>query len=204
MDASKHYVPVSVIAILEERVSHNPLVLLLDKENNRVLPILIGEQEANAIMIALYQVPTPRPLTHRLIRSIIVNVKVNLEKIVVSQLKNNTFYAEIYLKRNQENIIIDARPSDAITLALDAKVPLFVSEDVMKEAGQENPLSSQLGEELLTKIVESLRHRMEMSETEPKEPSLTEEEIVNLKKMLEIARNREAGETSGDDTSKSK
>ena len=111
------------------------LVILRDLEGNKALPIWVGIPEANAIALELEQVPTPRPLTHDLVKNILDGVNATVTRIVVNDLKDSTFYATIFLSLRGEEIRIDSRPSDAIVVALRVKAPIFVTLDVIERAG---------------------------------------------------------------------
>jgi uncharacterized protein len=111
------------------------LVILRDLEGNKALPIWVGIPEANAIALELEQVPTPRPLTHDLVKNILDGVNATVTRIVVNDLKESTFYATIFLSLRGEEIRIDSRPSDAIAVALRVKAPIFVTLDVIERAG---------------------------------------------------------------------
>ena len=128
-----------------------PIVILRDNKGDNVLPIWVGSPEANAIALQIENVATPRPMTHDLLRNVIKDLKGKVQKIVVCDLKENTFYAMIHLLVNGEEVAIDSRPSDAIALAVRVKAPIFVEESVMSEAkkselGPENVDQEQLGE----------------------------------------------------------
>jgi hypothetical protein len=122
------------------------LVILRDLEGNKALPIWVGIPEANAIALELEQVPTPRPLTHDLVKNILDGVNATVTRIVVNDLKESTFYATIFLSLRGEEIRIDSRPSDAIAVALRVKAPIFVTLDVIERAGSID-LSDQSGTE---------------------------------------------------------
>lgn len=111
-----------------------PVVILTDPEEKRYLPIWIGIYEADAILIALEKINVPRPMTHDLLKSILETLGVSIERILIHNIQNNTFYARISLTRGEEEWEIDARPSDAIALGLRAECPIFVSEKVIVEA----------------------------------------------------------------------
>jgi len=111
--------------------SNTPVVLLKEVDGERILPIWIGPAEANAIAMVLEGVKIERPLTHDLMKTIIEGLKAKVSKIVITDLKENTFYAKIYLIREQSIISIDARPSDSIALALRTKSPIYVDEVVL-------------------------------------------------------------------------
>ena len=105
----------------------NFLVLLVDDEEKKVLPISIGPLEAQAIALVLQGEMPPRPLTHDLLKSVCENLGGSMEKVVITDIRENTFYAEIYLQRNGETIVVDSRPSDAIALALRFQAPIFMA-----------------------------------------------------------------------------
>lgn len=104
----------------------NFLVLLMDEEEKKVLPISIGPLEAQAIALVLQGEIPPRPLTHDLLKSVCENLGGAMEKVVITDIRENTFYAEIYLQKNGENVVVDSRPSDAIALALRFQAPIFM------------------------------------------------------------------------------
>jgi hypothetical protein len=113
-----------------------PIIILRDDEEKRSLPIWVGIFEANAIALELEKIATARPMTHDLIKSILETVEAQLVKIVVTDLKENTFYAVLHLKLGGAEYTVDSRPSDAIALALRAAAPIFVDEDVFPKAGK--------------------------------------------------------------------
>ena len=115
-------------------LTHMPIIILKDVEGNRALPIWIGANEANAIAMEMERITTPRPMTHDLIRNILEGLKAKVSRIVVNDLRDNTFYAVIFLTVNGTEVAIDSRPSDAIALALRVKSPIFVAEKVIREA----------------------------------------------------------------------
>ena len=129
-----------IIAVRVERVtldtsSNRFVVILKDDTYHRWLPIVVGPAEAQAIALQLEKVTPPRPMTHDLMKSLLDSMHVNVSRVVVSDLKENTYFATIDLKRNGTQSQIDARPSDAIALALRSQAPIFVDENVMKKAG---------------------------------------------------------------------
>lgn len=105
----------------------NFLVLLMDDEEKKVLPISIGPLEAQAIALVLQGETPPRPLTHDLLKTVCENLNAKLEKIVITDIRESTFYAEVYLSQNDQSIIIDSRPSDAIALALRFDSPIYMA-----------------------------------------------------------------------------
>lgn len=126
------------MAIDSIRVSvtnHQRVVILKDKAYDRYLPIWIGPSEADAIAVKLQDVSVPRPLTHDLLCSVISALGASVIQIVVCDLKNDTFYARIHLQVNGKSLEIDARPSDAMALAVRVSAPIYVDESVMEKAG---------------------------------------------------------------------
>jgi len=117
-----------------DSTSNGFVVLLMDLSNKTGLPIWIGPFEANAIAMKLKKMGSHRPMTHDLIHSILRTLESQVLKIVVNDLKDNTYYALIYLSRRGEEIIIDSRPSDAIAIALAVDAPIFVAEQVIEKA----------------------------------------------------------------------
>src|ERR1700750_310941 len=107
-------------------ITNMPIVILKDKEGDRVLPIWVGIFEANAIALQIENIATPRPMTHDLLRNVITDLDGRVDRIVVSELKENAFYAVIHLTVRGEAVAIDARPSDAIALALRTQSPILV------------------------------------------------------------------------------
>ncbi len=111
-----------------------PIVILKDMASDTVLPIWVGLYEANAIALEIEKTTTPRPMTHDLARNLIDGLNASVEKVVVNELRNDTFYAVIWLRQDGETVTLDARPSDAIALALRCDCPIYVSEDVLRIA----------------------------------------------------------------------
>ena len=124
-----------------------PIVILKDLEEERALPIWVGIFEANAIALEMESVPTPRPMTHDLIKNILEETEATVIRIVVNDLKDNTFYAEIYLSLNGTEVAIDSRPSDAIALALRVDAPIFVAKKVLDEARSIDLTDSELADD---------------------------------------------------------
>ena len=122
--------------IIDEK-RQDQVIVLKEKNGVKTLPIVIGLLEASSIKMKLSGIQAPRPLTHDLLYSIIENLKVKVEKIVIDKLENNTFYAKMFITaENKETKIIDARPSDSIALAVRAKAPIFVEEEVLEQSAK--------------------------------------------------------------------
>ncbi len=128
------FIEMSVKGLTLDPLTNMPIVILKDVEDQRVLPIWIGLFEANAIALELERITTPRPMTHDLMRDLIAGMEATVTKIVVNDLKNNTFYAVIHLTLNGNQIVVDSRPSDAIALALRSEAPIYVSSEVVNKA----------------------------------------------------------------------
>jgi bifunctional DNase/RNase len=128
------WVEMKVRGLALDPVSNMPIIILRDEEEKRSLPIWVGLFEANAIALELEKISTPRPMTHDLIKNILESVEAKVEKIVVNDLRDNTFFALIHLRLGDEEITVDSRPSDAIALALRVGAPIFVDEDVVRRA----------------------------------------------------------------------
>ena len=127
-------IEMTIKGLMIDPITNMPIVILKDKEGERVLPIWVGVFEANAIALQIENISTPRPMTHDLIRNILSEIEADVQRIVVCELRENTFYAMIYLDREGETMAIDARPSDAIALALRTKSPIFVEDEVVESA----------------------------------------------------------------------
>ena len=117
-----------------DSTSNGFVVLLMDLSSKTGLPIWIGPFEANAIAMKLKKMASQRPMTHDLIHTLLVTLDSRVVKIVVNDLRENTYYGLIYLNRNGKEIVLDSRPSDAIAIALTAGAPIFVSEEVIEKA----------------------------------------------------------------------
>ena len=174
-----------VIAVQLEPNSNHPLVWLKDKNQKVFLPIAIGNFEAVAISLVLHDEPPPRPIAYDLLCAIMDGFDVRVEQVLVSALRDETFFAEITLVRDGESIIIDSRPSDALALALRVDAPVFVADQVVEEAGlsvkQDVPIED--GEDNIAAIVRSV------AEDEPAEeaPDQVTQQVDALKARLQEA-----------------
>jgi uncharacterized protein len=120
--------------LLMDPVSNMPVVILRDAADGVFLPIWVGIFEANAIAIEMEKVTTPRPMTHDLLRNVLKELETKVERIVINDLRDNTFFARIHLSRGAATWNIDSRPSDAIALALRSKADIFVEEEVLERS----------------------------------------------------------------------
>jgi len=146
-------VEVNVINVAIDIKSKMPVIVLKEKSGDKTLPIWIGLFEAQSIALAMENIKPPRPLTHDLAKSLIEKLKGKVDKVVINDLRNNTFYAKILIRQNGEDIQVDSRPSDAIALALRLKVPIFIEEEVLdKVAIGTGPIGEEEVEEFKKKL----------------------------------------------------
>jgi bifunctional DNase/RNase len=129
--AAKADVEMQIRGLMIDPLTNMPIVILKDVESEMVLPIWVGIFEANAIAIELEKTATPRPMTHDLLRDMARGLNARVSKVVVSELRDDTFYAVIWMQQADETVVIDARPSDAIALALRWDCPIYVNRDVL-------------------------------------------------------------------------
>jgi len=142
--------------LIMDPLTNSPIVILQSLEKNTLLPIWVGIFEANAIALQIERIDTPRPLTHDLIKNILLQLDANVDKIVVTDLQENTFYAVIHLRMNGDHITIDSRPSDAIALALRTDAPIYVTEEVIDNSRNISLEKENLDSEDIKKWLESL------------------------------------------------
>ena len=130
------FLEMKVRGLALDPLSNMPIIILKDEEDKRSLPIWVGIFEANAIALELEKIATPRPMTHDLIKNILETIEARVVKVVVTDLKENTFYAVLHLLIGETEYTVDSRPSDAIALALRVGATIFVDEDVFPKAGK--------------------------------------------------------------------
>lgn len=130
-------IELELVGVRVELPHNQPIVLLKERAGDRFLPIWIGAVEATSIAFALQGVATARPMTHDLMRDLLASLDVSVDRIVVTSLRERTFFAEIQMTADGEAIVVSSRPSDAIALAVRATVPIFADEEVLAEAGIE-------------------------------------------------------------------
>ncbi len=142
--------------LMIDPITNMPIIILRDPSSSAVLPIWVGIFEANAIALQIEKIVTPRPMTHDLLKSMISGMSATVEKVVITDLKENTFYALIFLNHDGKVFPIDSRPSDAIALALRTASPIFVNSEVIEKA-KNTDLTKDAGEsERIRKWLESL------------------------------------------------
>jgi bifunctional DNase/RNase len=134
-------VEMKIRGLMMDPVTNMPIVILKDVGSANVLPIWVGIYEANAIALEIEKVSTPRPMTHDLIKTLLVGLDAGIQKVVVNELRDDTFFAVIWVQRNGELISVDSRPSDALALALRLDCPIFVDDSVLKSSRLSNAVS---------------------------------------------------------------
>jgi len=133
-------IEVRIRGLMMDPATNMPIIMLKDVGSDAVIPIWVGIFEANAIASEIEKVSAPRPMTHDLTRNLMRHLNARLERVVITEIKDDTFYAVLWLRQDEEPVVMDARPSDAIALALRADCPIYVSEQVMQSARM-NPAS---------------------------------------------------------------
>ena len=142
--------------LMMDPINNSPIVILQEIKGDTLLPIWVGIFEANAIALQIEKVDTPRPMTHDLLKNLLRQLEADVAKIVVTELKDNTFYALIVLKVKGKPVTIDCRPSDAIALALRTDAPIFVSEDVIHKSKNVTPNKDSLEPDEVRRWLENL------------------------------------------------
>ena len=149
-------VEMKIRGLMMDPVTNMPIVILKDLDGKSVLPIWVGVYEANAIALEIEKVATPRPMTHDLIKNVFLGLTTGVRKVVVSELKDDTFYALIWVEHNGDLIAIDSRPSDALAVALRLDCPIYVEEDVLKSSKVSGAVSDKANTEELRRWLENL------------------------------------------------
>ncbi|MFL6464320.1 MAG: bifunctional nuclease family protein [Bryobacteraceae bacterium] len=149
-------VEMKIRGLMMDPMTNMPIVVLKDLAGEAVLPIWVGIYEANAIALEIEKVTTPRPMTHDLIKVLLMGLDTSIKKVVVSELKDDTFYALIWLERNGELISVDSRPSDALALALRHDCPIYVEDRVLQTSKNSTTVSEKVNNEELRKWLENL------------------------------------------------
>ncbi|MCC6362952.1 MAG: bifunctional nuclease family protein [Bryobacterales bacterium] len=149
-------VEMKIRGLMMDPVTNMPIVILKDNNGNTILPIWVGIYEANAIALEIEKVSTPRPMTHDLIKTLLLGLETAVHKVVVNELKDDTFYALIWLEKDGELITVDSRPSDALALALRLDCPIYVDESVLKSSKMANAMSDRVNNEELRRWLEGL------------------------------------------------
>src|SRR5215813_6132995 len=133
--------------LMMDPITNMPIVILKETSGDGILPIWVGVYEANAIALEIEKVVTPRPMTHDLLKNVLIGLHTHVQKIVVTNIKDDTFYAVIWLERDGTTISIDSRPSDALALALRIDCPIFVEDEVLKTSKLASAISDKVSSE---------------------------------------------------------
>jgi uncharacterized protein len=150
-------VEMKIRGLMMDPVTNMPIVILKDVCSAHVLPIWVGIYEANAIALEIEKVSTPRPMTHDLIKTLLLGLDAGIQKVVVNELKDETFFAVIWVQRNGELISVDSRPSDALALALRLDCPIYVDDSVLRNSKQAGSLTDRVGgNQELRRLLENL------------------------------------------------
>ena len=149
-------IEMKIRGLMMDPVTNVPIVILKGLDGNTLLPIWVGVYEANAIALEIEKITTPRPMTHDLIKNVLNGLNCSVHKVVVSQLKEDTFYAVIWLEREGKLICVDSRPSDALALALRTDSPIFVDEEVLSTSKAATSRQEKVPDEELKRWLENL------------------------------------------------
>jgi bifunctional DNase/RNase len=149
-------VEMKIRGLMMDPVTNMPIVVLKDVSGNAILPIWVGIYEANAIALEIEKVSTPRPMTHDLIKILLLGMNTSMQKVVVSDLKDDTFYAVIWLEKDGALISVDSRPSDALALALRLDCPIFVDDSVLKSSKMASAVTDRVNSDELRRWLENL------------------------------------------------
>jgi hypothetical protein len=149
-------VEMKIRGLMMDPVTNMPIVVLKDIEGESVLPIWVGVYEANAIALEIEKVTTPRPMTHDLLKNVLTSLEAQVRKVVVSDLRDDTFFAVIWMERDGGVISVDSRPSDALALALRVNCPIFVEDEVLKSSKLASAVNDRVSNEELRKWLEGL------------------------------------------------
>jgi bifunctional DNase/RNase len=149
-------VEMKIRGLMMDPVTNMPIVILKDVNGNSILPIWVGIYEANAIALEIEKVSTPRPMTHDLIKTLLSGLEAGIQKVVVNELKEDTFYAIIWLEKDGRLISVDSRPSDALAIALRLDCPIYVEDDVLNSSKAASAVSDRVNNEELRRWLEGL------------------------------------------------
>jgi uncharacterized protein len=149
-------IEMKIRGLMMDPITNMPIVILKEATGSGILPIWVGVYEANAIALEIEKVVTPRPMTHDLLKNVLVGLDAAVRKVVVTTIKDDTFYALIWLERNGTLVSIDSRPSDALALALRIDCPIFVEDEVMKSSKSQVGAQDRIKDEELRRLLENL------------------------------------------------
>ena len=149
-------VEMKIRGLMVDPSTNTPIVVLKDTQGSSILPIWVGAYEAQAIAIEIEKVQMPRPMTHDLLKNVLLGLNVRVQKVVVNELRDDTFYALIWVEREGQLMSIDSRPSDALALALRLDCPIYVEDEVLKTSKMGSVVSEKSSSEELRKWLENL------------------------------------------------
>ena len=149
-------VEMQVKGLMLDPVTSVPIVILRDADGQRVLPIWVGPAEANAIALQIENVTLPRPMTHDLLRDVLGALEARLARVIIADLRGSTFFAYLEVRTGADTVLVDARPSDALGLALRARAPIFVQTEVLERARSVEVATDQADQDRLQRWLESL------------------------------------------------
>ena len=149
-------VEMQIKGLMMDPVTGVPIVILRNADNQRVLPIWVGPVEANAIALQIENVTPPRPMTHDLLKNLLTEFDARVQRVVITALRGNTFYAYLDIDRQGTRVLVDARPSDALAVALRSRAPVFVDEAVLDQASSVEVSNEQADRERLQRWLERL------------------------------------------------
>jgi bifunctional DNase/RNase len=149
-------IEMQIKGLMMDPVTGVPIVILRNADNQRVLPIWVGPVEANAIALQIENVTPPRPMTHDLLKNLLTEFDARVQRVVITALRGNTFYAYLDIDRQGTRVLVDARPSDALAVALRSRAPVFVDEAVLDQASSVEVSNEQADRERLQRWLESL------------------------------------------------
>ena len=149
-------IEMTIRGLMRDPVTQMPIVILKGVGGEQVLPIWVGHFEAHAIQMEMEKVSAPRPMTHDLIKNVLTGLETQVHRVVVTELREDTFYAVIWLERGGEVVSVDSRPSDALALALRVDCPIFVDEVVLKNSKLAASANERLSSDELRKYLEGL------------------------------------------------
>jgi uncharacterized protein len=147
---------VKIRGLMMDPVTNMPVVVLKEMQGGGILPIWVGVYEANAIALEIEKIQTVRPMTHDLLRNVLVGMQVHVRKVVVTDLREDTFFARIWMERDSQLMQVDSRPSDALALALRLDCPIFVEEEVLRNSRVASAAAERASNEELRKWLENL------------------------------------------------
>jgi bifunctional DNase/RNase len=149
-------IEMQIKGLMMDPVTGVPIVILRNADNQRVLPIWVGPVEANAIALQIENVTPPRPMTHDLLKNLLTEFDARVQRVVITALRGNTFYAYLDIDRQGTRVLVDARPSDALAVALRSRAPVFVEDSVLDQASSVEVSNEQADRERLQRWLESL------------------------------------------------